>query len=36
MMKINKTLLRVIAVICALAMLGTIVYSIVLGFLGYL
>lgn len=35
MMKTNKKAIRIIAVICALAMLGSVLYSIILGFLGY-
>lgn len=36
MKKQNKNWVRIIAVICVLAMLGTVFYSIILGFLGYL
>ncbi len=36
MKKQNKNWVRIVAVICAFAMLGTVLYSVILGFLGYL
>ncbi len=36
MKKINKKIIRIIAVICAIAMLGTVAVSILTGVLGYI
>jgi len=35
MMRINKKAVRIIAVICIIAMVGTFLYSVVAGLFGY-
>ncbi len=34
MLKINKNILRIIAIICAVAMLFTVLFSVILGIYG--